>query len=71
VQDIANIQESPARADAAVAAARRRLARRVRVRKAVSKTMREGTELPDDVGRVRPNPLPDDAADVTLALVTE
>jgi 5-methylthioadenosine/S-adenosylhomocysteine deaminase len=72
IQDIANIQDSPAHTDAAVAALQDSGLRAVfAYGKSFPTMMREGAALPDDVHRVRSSLLHDDQADVTLALVTE
>ncbi len=72
VQDIANIQDSPAHTDAAVAALRDSGVRAVfAYGKSYPAMGRDGAALPDDVRRVRSELLHDDTDDVTLALVTE
>lgn len=72
IQDIANIQDSPAHTDAAVAALHDSGLRAVfAYGKSFPAMMKDGAALPGDVRRVRSGLLNDDHADVTLALVTE
>ncbi len=72
IQDIANVQLSPAHTDAAVAALQEAGLHAVfAYGKPYPSMVRHGAGLPDDVRRVRSELLPDDHADVTMALLTE
>ncbi|MDP9793155.1 cytosine/adenosine deaminase-related metal-dependent hydrolase [Catenuloplanes nepalensis] len=72
VQDISNIQHGPAHTDASVAALRESGIRAVfAYGKSFAMMTRDGGALGDDVRRVRSRLLPDDGADVTMALLTE
>ncbi|MGW8375010.1 amidohydrolase family protein [Streptomyces sp. ODS28] len=72
VQDISNIQDTPERSDALVAALRDAGLRAVfAYGNSFPYGMAHGNALPDDVRRVRSGLLGDDRALVTMALITE
>lgn len=72
VQDISNIQLSPAHTDASVAGLRESGIRAVFAYGTPFPTMMSrGVGLDDDVRRIRTESLSDDGADVTMALLTE